>query len=301
MLSDFNKLMTFLTVARERSFSKASAKLGVSQPAVTQQIKYIEEYLQARILERKKNGIILTKEGEELYRTALKLEKCLISAEKELMKIFHKELSFVVSASFTIGGYVLPHYLAAIKESINNEVYINIKSSEQAIEDLLNNKCDMALIESPVFRDGIIYREWMEDELVLFSNQPLPKTVKPEQMKTFNWICREDGSHTKKIVGEALEECGLPYDMDGFNVRSTLSDSTAVKHTVMYSPKDEAAPYVSIISRFVIEEELKNGQLFEARVKGGKITRKLYIAYLKERKHDAYINSVVGHLLNLRR
>ena len=85
MLKDFSKINTFLTVARERSFSKASAKIGISQPAVTQQIKYIEEFLQCKILERKKNGIILTKEGNELYRTALKLEKCVANAEKELV------------------------------------------------------------------------------------------------------------------------------------------------------------------------------------------------------------------------
>jgi len=74
MLKDFAKLETFLTVIRERSFSKASAKLGISQPAVTQQIKFIEKYLDCKIIERKKNGVVLTKEGEDLYRIALRLE-----------------------------------------------------------------------------------------------------------------------------------------------------------------------------------------------------------------------------------
>ncbi|HHD77258.1 MAG TPA: LysR family transcriptional regulator, partial [Campylobacteraceae bacterium] len=55
MLKDFAKLATFLTVVKERSFSKASKKLGISQPAVTQQIKWLEDYLDNRIVERKKN------------------------------------------------------------------------------------------------------------------------------------------------------------------------------------------------------------------------------------------------------
>jgi len=75
MLKDFVKMETFLTVARERSFSKASAKLGISQPAVTQQIKYIENYLEAKIIDRKKNGIKLTPEGDELYKVVTQLEK----------------------------------------------------------------------------------------------------------------------------------------------------------------------------------------------------------------------------------
>jgi LysR family transcriptional regulator, transcriptional activator of the cysJI operon len=64
MLNDFAKLETFLTVVREKSFSKASAKLGISQPAVTQQMKYIEDYLDVQIVDRKKNGISLQKRGK---------------------------------------------------------------------------------------------------------------------------------------------------------------------------------------------------------------------------------------------
>ncbi|HIO71257.1 MAG TPA: LysR family transcriptional regulator, partial [Campylobacterales bacterium] len=77
MLKDFTKLETFLTVVQEKSFSKASAKLGISQPAVTQQIKHIEEYLDTQIVERRKNGIRLTKEGEDFYNIVLKLSKAI--------------------------------------------------------------------------------------------------------------------------------------------------------------------------------------------------------------------------------
>ncbi len=63
MVSDFNKIYTFMAIVKERSFSKASKVLGISQPAVTLQIKKLEEILQATLIMRKKNGIILTKEG----------------------------------------------------------------------------------------------------------------------------------------------------------------------------------------------------------------------------------------------
>jgi DNA-binding transcriptional LysR family regulator len=119
MLKDFAKLMTFLTVVREKSFSKASAKLGISQPAVTQQIKFIEDYLDTRVVERKKNGIKLTKEGEDLFRIATKLEKAIQSSEKELLKIISKEFTFIVGASYAIGNYVLPSYIGQLKEKIN--------------------------------------------------------------------------------------------------------------------------------------------------------------------------------------
>jgi DNA-binding transcriptional LysR family regulator len=298
MLKDFAKLMTFLTVVREKSFSKASAKLGISQPAVTQQIKFIEDYLDTRIVERKKNGIKLTKEGEDLFRIAVKLEKAIQSSEKELLKIINKEFTFIVGASYAIGNYVLPSYLGQLKEKINNEVHIRVGFSDEIITQLLDKKIDIALIESPVFREGLIYREWEEDELVIFSNQPIPKQLRRDDMYKFDWICRDENSHTRKLTSEVFEEIGV--ECSGFSVIGVVASSTAIKETIMRSPKDSARPVVSVISRHVIADEVEEGKLFEARIKNYKIKRKFYIAYSKERKHDAFIDNVVTYLLGLK-
>jgi len=125
MLKDFTKLETFLTVVQEKSFSKASAKLGISQPAVTQQIKHIEEYLDTQIVERRKNGIRLTKEGEDFYNIVLRLSKAIRQAEKEIIKIVNKEFTFRIGSSFTIGHYLIPRHVEKIKEQIENDVFIN--------------------------------------------------------------------------------------------------------------------------------------------------------------------------------
>lgn len=299
MLKDFAKMMTFLTVVRERSFSKASAKLGISQPAVTQQIKYIEEYMQSRLLDRKKNGIVLTKEGEELYKIILRLEKCIQTTEKEIVRIIDKELNFIISSSFTIGSYILPNYLEDIKEGIGNEVFINIKKSKEAIDDLMAERADIALIESPFFQDGVVYREWMEDELVFFSNMPLPKTLKASDMKRFAWVCREDGSHTKKIMSEVFGDLGITC-MDDFEIRSILTDSTAVKQTVLKYPLDAKKQVIAVMSRVVVADEVERGILFESRIKGKRIKRKLYIAYLKQDRRNAFVENVVKYLQNIK-
>jgi len=298
MLKDFAKLQTFLTVVKEKSFSKASAKLGISQPAVTQQIKFIEEYLDTKIVERKKNGIKLTKEGEDLYRIANRLDKAITASEKELLKIINKEFTFVMGASYSIGNYVLPSYLSKIKEKIDNEVYMRVALSNEIIDQLEDKKIDVALIESPVFRDGIVYREWAEDELVVFSNQPIPKQLKREDLYKFDWICRDENSHTRKLTAEAFEELGV--ECASFNVIGVVASPTAIKETILHSPKDSERPIVSIISRHVIADELESGKLFEGRIKNYKISRKLYIASSKDRKHDAFIDNVVNYLLTLK-
>lgn len=297
MLKDFAKLQTFLMVIKEKSFSKASAKLGISQPAVTQQIKFIEEYLDTKIVERKKNGILLTKEGEDLYRIAQRLEKSISTSEKELLKIINKEFTFIMGASFAIGNYILPNYLGQIKKRIDNEVFMNIALSSEIIEQLEDKKIDVALIESPEFREGIIYREWVEDELVVFSNQYIPKHLKADDLMEFDWICRDEHSHTRKITSEVFEEIGV--QCKDFNVFGVLSSPTSIKEAIIHSDKNSERPLVSIMSRHVIQSEIAEGKLFEGRIKNFKIERKFYIAYSKERKHDAFVDNVVNYLLSL--
>jgi len=297
MLKDFAKLQTFLMVIKEKSFSKASAKLGISQPAVTQQIKFIEDYLDTKIVDRKKNGILLTKEGEDLFRIAQKLEKAIANSEKELLKIINKEFTFVMGSSYSIGNYILPNHIQKIKDLICNDVFMNVGLSAEVIDSLEDKKIDVALIESPIFRDGIIYREWVEDELVLFSNQPLSKNVKAEELLEFNWICRDEESHTRKLYSEIFEEMGV--HCSNFNVFAVLNSPTAIKEAILNSDENAEKPLVSIISRHVIQKEIEKGLLFEARLKNHKIERNFYIAYLKERKHDAFVDNVVSYLLAL--
>jgi DNA-binding transcriptional LysR family regulator len=299
MLSDFTKLNTFLTVVREKSFSKASAKLGISQPAVTQQMRFLENYIGTAIVDRKKNGIRLTKEGTKLHQIALKIAKVLSNSEKELLKIIDKEIIFIFGTSDAIGNYILPTFLNDIKAKIDNDVSVVVSSSAKALEDLQDKKVDMALIESPIFEDGIIYREWMEDEIVIFSNQKLPKTVTTEDLQSYRWVCRDENSHTKRTFKEALEQANME-DCETFNVVSEASTPTAIVQTVLHSSTDDV-PTVSIVSTHAIKDHVKSGMLYEARLPDLKMKRKLYIAYLKERKHDAFIETVINYLASLKK
>ncbi len=296
MLKDFAKLQTFLMVIKEKSFSRASAKLGISQPAVTQQIKFIEDYLDTKIVDRKKNGILLTKEGEDLFRIAQRLEKTIMASEKDLLKMINKDFTFVMGSSFTIGNYILPNYLGEIKKRIANEVFMNVDWSAKIIEQLLDKKIDIALIESPVMEDGLIYREWVEDELVVISNQPIKKQLVADDLLEFDWICRNEDSNTRKLTAEAFEEIGV--QCNHFNVIGVLASTTAIKESIVRA-KNTDKPLVSIMSKHVSQTDVDNGTLYEAKLKNHKMTRKFYIAYSKDKKHDAFVDNVVNYLLSL--
>jgi len=299
VLRDFTKIETFLTVVKEKSFSKASRKLGISQPAVTQQMKLLEDYLDTKIVDRKKNGIRLTKEGEEFHKIVTKLEKSIHNAEKDVIKIINKEFVFIIGASFMIGNYILPDFLTQIQDNIDNDVMIKVNDSNTITTEILDKKVDLALLESPLFHDGIIYREWMDDELVLVSKTPLPKTVKPEELSSYRWVCREDSSHTRQIIKAEFESIGV--DCDSFKLRNIVTSSTTAKQTIIKSTMIDNIPTVSIVSKHMVEDEIKKKELFLARVKGLKLTRKLYLAYSRDKKQDAFIDRVVNYIISKRR
>ena len=299
MLRDFSKIETFLTVVKEKSFSRASKKLGISQPAVTQQIKLLEDYLDTQIVDRKKSGINLTKEGEQFCKIATKLEKNIANAEKETIKIINKELVFIFGASLVIGNYILPIFLTEIQDAIKNEVMIKVSDSNTITQGLIDKKIDLALLESPMFNDSIVYREWMDDELVLVSKTPLPKFISPRRLNSFRWVCREEESHLRQIIKAELEK--VDVDCEAFNFVSIVTSSTAVKQTILRSPAIDGIPTVSIISKHMIEDRVETGELFFAKIKGLKIKQKLYLAYLKERKVDAFMDRVINYIISKRK
>ena len=124
---ELRHLRYFVAVVEEQSFTKAAEKLFIAQSALSRQIKLLEEYLDIQIVDRKKNGIKLTTAGEELYKVALKLEKHLLAAEREMLRLVNKEVIFVLGASPVIGNYILPDFLNDIQEAIKNNVMLKVE------------------------------------------------------------------------------------------------------------------------------------------------------------------------------
>ncbi|MFA5721269.1 MAG: LysR substrate-binding domain-containing protein, partial [Aliarcobacter sp.] len=159
-------------------------------------------------------------------------------------------------------------------------------------------KIDIALVENYIANEDIVYREWMEDEIVIFSNQKLPPKAKAEDLISYRWVCRTPGSDTGTIFKESLQKANYP-DCDTFNVTSEVTSATTIVQTVLHSDKNDI-PTVSIVSRNAIESLLKSGALYESRIGNNKMLRKLYIAYRKDRKSDAFIENVVDYLLKVK-
>ena len=281
-----DKIYTFLVINKELSFSKASKILGISQPAVTQQIRILEKYLGVNLFERKKNGVMLTKEGQNFLKIAKNFEKFLDDFEIKIDKFKNLDMPFIIGASPTVGNYNLPECIKYYKNLINKDINLVIKSNDELIEDVKNSVIDMAFVTKKKEND-LIYKEWIEDELVVFSNKPLPTSIELEDLKNYNIICREANSSTREFIKKTFQKHN--FDCDNLNIVSVVHNSTALKYTVLNSTEQ----VVSIISKMVIKEELKNKKLFFTKLKNVDLKRKTYIAYKNLTKDiDALLNFI---------
>jgi DNA-binding transcriptional LysR family regulator len=277
-----DKIYTFLVINKESSFSKASKVLGISQPAVTQQIRTLENFLGVNLFERKKNGVALTKDGQNFLKIAEEFERFLRDFDKKIDKFKKIDSPFLIGASPTVGNYNLPECIKYFKTLINKEINLIIKNNDALFEDVKNSVIDLAFVTKKL-NNGLNYVEWLEDELVVFSNKPLPPTLELEDLKNYKMICREPNSSTREFIKKAFEE--QHFECDTLNILSVVHNSTALKFTVMNSQEQ----VVSIISKMVIKDELREKKLFAARIKGLNLKRKTYIVYKEETKDIAAI------------
>jgi DNA-binding transcriptional LysR family regulator len=291
VLKHIDKIQTFLIVYKTKSFSKASKEMGVSQPAVTQQIKQLEEYLDISLIERKKSGIILTKEGKYFLEIANELKKIVDKIEIKVNQFKNKQFPFVLGATPTIGNYVLPTYLQYIQLLSNKDINLNIDNNKMLCEGVKSGDLDLAFTTKKFDDDSLVFTEWMEDELTVFSNQQIPSSLDFESLKKYQFVCKQENSSTREALKESFLDSG--YDCRDLNIISTLNNSTAIKNMLLQSSNK----LLSVISKNVIKDELKNKTLFATKIKNLNLNRTIYIVNSKYRE-DKDLTTIKNYLLS---
>lgn len=289
MLKHIDKIHTFLVVYDTKSFSKASKELSISQPAVTQQIKQLESFLNTSLIERKKSGIILTKEGKRFLEIANELKEYTDKIQQKIDMFTDKQFPFFIGASPTVGNYILPKYIQDFNHLVGKDLGLIVKDNYQLLKDLRENIVDLAFTTYRPIDAQLDYKTWFKDELVFFSNRQLPTSISFEDLITFKMICREEESSTRRALNSLLEEGG--YSCNAFNIISHVHNSTALKQMILNSREQ----LVSVISKHAIKDELKQKRLFSTKVVGVDLERDIFLVFNKE-KTDSSIQSIVGFL-----
>ena len=253
------RLQVFYTVARQLSFTKAADQLFMTQPAVTFQIKQLEEQFSARLFERSHGKIALTPAGRLVMDYA---ERILGLSEEMETRV--GELTgatsgpLLLGASTTIAEFVLPRILGAFKvEHPLVHAHLTVGNSEMIENRVADHVLDVGLIESPSHQPGLSCEPCCEDELVVICPPGHPfaarGAVKPRDLAGEPYVSRELGSGTREFTDQYLRRSKVaPEDL---NVVMELGSPEAIKGVV------ETGLGVSIVSRATVAKERKLGTL----------------------------------------
>jgi LysR family transcriptional regulator, transcriptional activator of the cysJI operon len=277
------RLITFITVAKIRSFTKAAEILNLTQPAVSQHIKYLEENYGVSLIKKQGKEINLTEEGIVLYKYTRELVLLHRNLEAELKNKSGIRKMYDIGASMTIGGYVLPYILAEHKKSYPNiDIILQVSNTEDIIHKLLNRKLDLALIEGNFDKDKFNYKKFKDDEMVLAVSPRHPYARKDkvsiEEILHGELILREKGSGTREIFEDKLTDLGC--NLKDFNPYMELGSISAIKSLV-----EENLGY-TIISKETIRKEQRLGTIKIVPVDRMEINREFNFIYLKESNKD---------------
>jgi len=253
------RLQVFYTVARQLSFTKAAEQLFMTQPAVTFQIKQLEEHYNARLFERSHGRIALTPAGRlvmEYAERILGLSEELETRVGELTGAVSGPL--LLGASTTIAEVILPQVLGEFKARHPQvQAYMTVGNSETIEHRVADHTLDLGLIESPSHLPGLHTEVCCDDELVMICAPSHrlagQRSVTPEQIAAEPYVSRETGSGTREFADQYFRQNKVaPEDL---NIIMELGSGEAIKGVV------ETGAGVSIMSRARVVKELKLGVL----------------------------------------
>jgi len=270
------RLKVFRTVADNLNFRQAAEALYLTQPAVTLQIKALEEELGVPLFDRTENRVELTEAGRILLRHAKKVEALTAVARQELARLVgEEEGDLSAGASTTIAQYLLPKLIGEFQRS-NPKIRLSLlgANTEKIVVGVLDGTLAIGLIEGPSLHRDLGEESFVADEIVVVvpsKHEWVGHQVEVQQLCKAPLILREKGSGTRRVVEAALKAAGI--QMKHTRIIMELDSTEAIKSAV------EAGLGVGFVSRRAIQKEVKLDSLREAHITGLGIQRTFAIIY----------------------
>lgn len=252
------RLQVFHTVAKLLSFTKAAESLHMTQPAVTFQVRQLEEYFNTRLFDRTHNRISLTEAGDRVYEYAARIFEIYGEMENSVREMTGEiSGSLTIGASTTIAEYMLPALLGDFRAKYPDvSIHLKVSNTDGIVSMVENNTIDLGVVEAPVNNKNLVVDQCRTDRLVAIlppgHERSKERSVSLDQLLEFPFICREEGSGTREVIAEYInaDECTM-----GLNISMELGSPEAVKGAV------EAGMGISIVSNATIQKELRLGTL----------------------------------------
>jgi DNA-binding transcriptional LysR family regulator len=295
---DTRQLAAFCTVVDRRSFSQAAERLGVTQPAVSLQVRALEKRLGTQLLDRSGRRVEPTEAGWRLYRGAQKLLALEEQIESDVAATVEGELrgELLLGASTGPAAIVVPLLLGEFQRQ-NSGVHVSLTVSDTStvVERVAARELELGIVGASRRHRGVRFEPFFSDEVILAcppGHRFAGRTVTLDELRGEPLILMQEGAGVRQIVEDALRRVGVRLrDLD---VPLELGLQESVRRAV------QAGYGATFISRTAVESDLEAGTLAEARVQGLEATREISLASAagrpRSRVADAFVEFARGEL-----
>jgi DNA-binding transcriptional LysR family regulator len=293
------KHLVFLEVARQKSFTKASEVLFLSQPAISKNIQSLEAEYQTKLFERKGYTIELTPIGQLLYEKLLDVKNIQDQTQYEISFLkdkMHAKGVLNLGASTTVALYILPKILSAFhKQYPNVEINLLNRNSEIVLDALIEQSINIGIIEGPPRANKIEFLPFISDDVVAVCNSKSflakQKSYSIKELLTIPIVLREKGSGTLSALVECLAKFNVKQS--DLNVKVRLGGTEALKNFLL------EANCLGFLPKISIAKELNLGELTEINIEGIAIQRNFYFIQRKGEAPDELNRSFISLVRSL--
>lgn len=285
------QLKIFEAVARHLSFSRAAEELHLTQPAVSMQVRSLEEAAGLPLTEQVGKRVFLTEAGAELARHARVVAQQLREAEEALAAMKGLRGGKLNIGVVSTAKYFAPRLLTAFRaEHPDVELRLGVNNREAIVQQLGDNEIDLAIMGRPPLELETVAEPFAENPLVFVAapDHPLAQArrIAPPQLADESFLLREPGSGTRAAMERFLAEHGVVPER---TVEMTSNET--IKQAVM------AGMGISFISERTIGLELAAGHIVRLNVAGTPVRRHWYVVHRAEKRLLPMAQAFRGFLL----
>lgn len=274
----FRQLEVFEVVARLLSYTKAAKELHLSQPAVSMQIKQLEDNTGLPLFEKLGRKIYLTEAGREMYHYCKTIAQQLDEAEEVLEQLKGLKLGRLKISVATTANAFVTHMLSKFNKRYEGvTVSLDVTNREQLLSQLADNDKDIVIMGRPPSNADLITEAFADNPLVviaapdhpLASSQPIPLSMLQDQ----TFVVREQGSGTRTAMQRFFDEHDLSITSS-----MEMNENESIKQAV------QAGMGLGVVSIHTIELELETKRLVILNVEDFPIMRHWYLVHRKEKR-----------------
>ena len=273
---DTRQLAAFCAVVERKSFSQAAERLGVTQPAVSLQIRSLEQRLGRQLLDRSGRRVEPTEAGLRLYASAQRL----LALEEHLLEELDADDEGAITGTFELGastgpgGTVVPLLLCQFQEQHPDvRIRLSVSDTQTLIDRVAERELELGIVGAGRRHRGVSFQPFFRDEVVLACpprHRFAGKTISLDELKGEQLIVMQEGAGVRQVLEDELRKAGMRLrDLD---VKLELGLQESVRSAVL------AGHGIAFISRLAIDADLKARRVGTARVRGLDPAREILLA-----------------------